>query len=71
MQLLMDKVLNGLTFRSCLCYLDDVLIASETFDQHISDLHDVLSRLQAAGLKLGPTKCSVALHKRVVLSWDI
>ena len=60
MQLLMDKGLNGLTFRSCLCYLDDVLIAAETFDQHISDLHDVFSRLQAAGLKLGPKKCSVA-----------
>lgn len=40
-QLLMDKVLRGLTFKSCLCYLDDVLICSETFEQHIKDLNDV------------------------------
>ncbi|MES9971178.1 MAG: reverse transcriptase family protein [Candidatus Thiodiazotropha sp.] len=30
-QLLMDKILKGLSFRSTLCYLDDVLIFSETF----------------------------------------
>lgn len=41
-QLLMDKVLRRLTFKSCLCYLDDVLICSETFEQHIKDLNDVL-----------------------------
>ncbi|CAC5395633.1 unnamed protein product [Mytilus coruscus] len=45
-QLLMDKVLHGLTFNSCLCYLDDVLITSETFEQHLSDLHEVFNRLK-------------------------
>ena len=37
-QMLMDEILCGLSFRSTLCYLDDVLIFSETFDQHLSDL---------------------------------
>ncbi|CAC5426485.1 unnamed protein product [Mytilus coruscus] len=55
-QLLMDKVLKGLTFKSCLCYLDDILVASETFDQHIEDLRNVFQRLSNAGLKLGPKK---------------
>ena len=59
-QLLMDKVLHGLTFKSCLCYLDDVLICSETFEQHIKDLNDVFSRFRSADLKLGPNKCSFA-----------
>jgi hypothetical protein len=40
-QLLMDKILRKLTFRSCLCYLDDVLICSETFEQHLSDIQEV------------------------------
>jgi hypothetical protein len=40
-QLLMDKVLSGLTFKSCLCYLDDVLIFSETYEQHLADLDQV------------------------------
>ena len=51
-QLLMDTVLRGLTFKSCLRYLDDVLICSETFEQHIKDLNDVFSRFRSAGLKL-------------------
>ncbi|CAG2203436.1 unnamed protein product [Mytilus edulis] len=37
-QLLMDKVLRGLKFRTCLCYLDDVLICSETFEKHLDDI---------------------------------
>ena len=37
-QLIMDKVVHGLKFKSYLCYLGDVLICSETFEQHLSDL---------------------------------
>ena len=67
MQLLMDKVLTGLTFRSCLCYLDDVLITSETFEKHIEDLNEVFDRLQNAGLKLGPKKCQFAQKSCIFL----
>ena len=56
-QLLMDKVLRGLTFKSCLCYLDDVLIASEKFSDHIADVREVFERFRDAGLKLNPKKC--------------
>ncbi|CAC5388074.1 unnamed protein product [Mytilus coruscus] len=66
-QLLMDKILQGLTFKVCLCYLDDILIASETFDQHIDDLNTVFGRLKEAGLKLGPKKCSFAQQSCVFL----
>ena len=70
-QLLMDKVLKGLTFKSCLCYLDDILIASETFDQHIQDLDEVFTRLKQAGLKLGPKKCSFAENSCIYLGHKI
>ena len=66
-QLLMDKVLHGLTFQSCLCYLDDVLICSETFEQHIDDLQIVFDRFRLAGLKLRPKKCSFAQSSCVFL----
>ena len=35
LQMLMDKVLKGLVFESCLCYLDDLVCASSTFEHHI------------------------------------
>ena len=70
-QLLMDKILTGLSFRSTLCYLDDVLIFSETFEQHLSDLQEVFDRFRAAGLKLSPGKCRFAKNRCVFLGHEI
>ena len=69
--LLMDRVLNGLSFRSTLCYLDDVLIFSETFEQHMQDLQEVFSRFSQAGLKLSSQKCKFVQRKCLFLGSEI
>ena len=56
-QRLMERVLAGLQWQICLVYIDDVIIFSETFDDHINHLSTVFSRLDQAGLKLKPKKC--------------
>jgi len=56
-QRLMDIVMSGLHFQVCLIYLDDIIIFSETTDQHLSRLTIVLDRLRTAGLKLKAEKC--------------
>ncbi|KAK3085455.1 hypothetical protein FSP39_003638 [Pinctada imbricata] len=66
-QLLMDKVLNGLTFQSALCYLDDVVVASATMETHLSDLDELFDRFRKAGLKLNPFKCSFAQNEIIYL----
>ena len=38
-------------------YLDDVLVISESFEEHLEHLKDVFTKLQRAGLKVGPSKC--------------
>ena len=43
--------------KECLIFLDDILIFSETFEEHISRLEAVFSRLKQHGLKLKPSKC--------------
>lgn len=49
---LMENILRGLSWKTCLVYLDDVIIMGRTFAEHLSNLEDVLKRLQAANLTL-------------------
>jgi hypothetical protein len=53
----MQAVLSGLEWRSCFAYLDDILITSRTFDDHLRHLREVFGRLREAGLRLKPKKC--------------
>ena len=61
---MMEVILSGLQWETCLLYIDDVIIFSNNFEQHLERLSDVLSRLQTAGLKLSPHKCQL-LKKQV------
>lgn len=52
-----DVILAGLLGKLCHVYLDDIIIYSGTFEDHLRDLGEVFSRVRAAGLKLKPSKC--------------
>jgi hypothetical protein len=56
-QRLMDIVLAGLKWQCCLVYIDDVIIYSRTFNQHINDLTGVFEALRNANLTLKASKC--------------
>ena len=56
-QRLMEQCLRGLQWQICLIYLDDVIIYSKTFEDHLTHLSAVFDRLRDAGLKLKPSKC--------------
>ena len=58
-QRLMDLVLAGLTWQICLAFLDDIIIMSNTFDQHLERLSMVFERLRTVNLKLHPDKCQL------------
>ena len=61
---LMDLVLQGLTWKTCLVYLDYVIVIGKIFEDHLENLKEVLTRIHSAQLKLRPTKCSL-LKKEV------
>ena len=61
---LMEKVLSNLSWKVCLVYLDDIIIMSKTFDEHVENLRQVFERLRQANLKMNPKKC-VLLQKEV------
>ena len=56
-QRLMECVLKGLHWTTCLVYLDDIIVFSKTVDEHIVRLKSVFARLKEAGLKIKPSKC--------------
>lgn len=57
-QRLMTNMLAGLQWQSVLVYIDDILIMSETFEEHLIHLRQVLDRLREYNLKLKLVKCS-------------
>ena len=56
-QKLMSEVLKDEMWRSTASYLDDVLIFSNSLNEHIKDVNNVLDKIEKAGLKLSPKKC--------------
>ena len=56
-QRLMMAAMGDLHLRECLLYIDDIIIFSRTFDEHISRLEAVFERLHKAKLKLKASKC--------------
>ena len=55
-QRLIDTVLDGIPF--VFVYLDDVIIASTSFQEHERDVRDVLERFRKAGLTVNSKKSS-------------
>lgn len=49
---MIDNVLRGLKWKTCLCYLDDIVIFSSNFSQHLHRLDEVLKCLANAGLQI-------------------
>ena len=56
-QRLMHDCLGELNRNWCIVYLDDIIIFSDTKEEHLKRLEAVFQKLCAAGLKLKPSKC--------------
>ena len=57
---LMDRVLAGLHWETCLFYLDDVIVFAATWEEHLARFWQVFERFRHAQLKLGAKKCTFA-----------
>ncbi|GFU15187.1 retrovirus-related Pol polyprotein from transposon 297 [Trichonephila clavipes] len=63
---MMDNLLRHFKWTMCLCYLDDIIVFSEIFEDHLIRLRLVLKCLQEAGLKLNSKKCLLLPKKRFI-----
>ena len=44
-------------------YLDDIMVVGKTFEEHLTNLEEVFSRMKEADLKLNPKKCLLVQKK--------
>jgi hypothetical protein len=60
----MTEVLHGLGVKR---YVDDIIIASATWEEHVEKLRQVLSRCREHGVKLKPSKSHIGMKEVMVL----
>jgi transposase InsO family protein/predicted aspartyl protease len=62
-QRLMDVLMAGLRWKEVLDYIDDLMVHSKTFEQHLATLEEVFKRARKVNLKFKITKCKFGLAK--------
>jgi transposase InsO family protein len=59
-QRFMNGIMGGLLWIVCLCYLDDLIVFSKTWEEHPEHLRQVFERVRQAKLVLKGAKCEFA-----------
>ncbi|KAL6421213.1 hypothetical protein ACFW04_013639 [Cataglyphis niger] len=62
-QRLLDKIISPALEPNVFVYLDDIIIISKTFDDHLRLLTEVFRRLRDARLRLNPEKCKFCVDQ--------
>ncbi|XP_037781188.1 uncharacterized protein LOC119577706 [Penaeus monodon] len=58
----MNAILSPVLGRHTLAYLDDIVVYSKNFDEHLCHLKETLDLLDSAGLKLNVNKCEFVVQ---------
>ncbi|KFD62011.1 hypothetical protein M514_25821 [Trichuris suis] len=68
-QRFMDEVTRGLD--DCFVYVDDILLASDSEDEHFALLQKLFQRFKAYGVRINPAKCTLAAQSLTFLGHQI
>ena len=68
-QRMMESVLTGMLHQFVLCYIDDVCVHSDNFDEHLAHLRRVFERFRQHHLALKPSKCHFGFSELKFLGW--
>ena len=56
--------MKGLSWKTCLIYIDDIIVVGKTVEDHMKNLEEVIEKLRSANFKLISKKCHL-LKKEV------
>lgn len=66
-QRVMNSILSNKVRKFALVYLDDIIVFSNSLEQHVEHLDEVFKLLTKSGLKMKPEKCEFAKQEIVYL----
>lgn len=66
-QRLIEMALSGLSDYAA-AYLDDIIVYSSSWEQHLQHLKEVFHRIQEAGLTINSSKCALAKKETCALA---
>ena len=67
LQAVMEKVLAPVLWKTCVAYIDDLVIFSQTEEEHLEHL----SLLDEAGLRMKVEKCHFGVKRMQLLGFDV
>jgi hypothetical protein len=70
-QRVMNEVLSPYLWLFCLVYIDDIVVYSRSYEEHIQHLDKVLATIEDSGLTLSPTKCHLFYSSILLLGHKV
>lgn len=70
-QRVMQGILAPFLWLFCLVYIDDIVVYSKSFEDHIEHLDKVLGAIEKAGLTLSPAKCHLFYSSIILLGHKV
>ncbi|XP_029828099.2 uncharacterized protein LOC115313286 [Ixodes scapularis] len=67
----MDIVLGDAKFNFAMAYMDDAVVFSRSFEEHLAHLEIILSRMSKAGLTINPKKVQLAASRVNLLGFVV
>jgi hypothetical protein len=66
-QAVMEKVLAPVLWKTCVVYIDDLVIFSQNEEEHLENLAEALKLLDKAGLRMKVEKCHFGVKRMQLL----
>ena len=67
----MNKVLATILWNYVLVYIDDIVVYSKTFKDHLKHVDKVLGLIVKANITLSPTKCHIGYQSLILLGQKV
>jgi hypothetical protein len=70
-QRVMQEILSPFLWIFCLVYIDDIVVYSKTYEDHLAHLDQVLEAIEKAGITLSPKKCHLFYTSLLLLGHKV